>query len=102
MKHTVTVGANRRFGFSPKEITIQPGDTVEWVCAGVPPHNIIFDPAKIPSGSGSDAKRLSHEGLMYSINAKVSSCFNGMPSGVYTYYCNPHRGAGEVGKIIVE
>ncbi|WP_299487965.1 plastocyanin/azurin family copper-binding protein [Acaryochloris sp. IP29b_bin.137] len=30
--------------FEPVEATIAPGDTVHFEVAGVPPHNVVFDP----------------------------------------------------------
>jgi plastocyanin len=77
-------------GFQPKEITISPGDTVKWVNNKLAPHNAVFE--------GSTA--LSHKGLVFAPGESFESTFN--EPGEYTYYCEPHRGAGMIGKVIVK
>jgi plastocyanin len=89
--------------FDPKKVTIKPGDTVEWVNNKVPPHNVVFDAAKNPAKSADLAKSLSHKQLLMSPGQKVKVTFPAdAPAGDYTYYCEPHRGAGMIGHIIVE
>lgn len=88
--------------FEPKTLTIQPGDTVEWVNNKVPPHNVVFDPAKNPAKDSALAKSLSQKKLLMNPGQKVSTTFPAdAPAGDYTFYCEPHRGAGMVGKITV-
>ena len=77
-------------GFEPKEVTISPGDTVKWVNNKLAPHNVVVE------GDTS----LSHKGLVFSPGESFESTFN--EAGEYTYYCEPHRGAGMVGKVIVK
>ncbi|MBN4006818.1 plastocyanin [Nostoc sp. LPT] len=89
--------------FDPKNSTIKAGDTIEWVNNKVPPHNVVFDPAKNPSKSPDLAKSLSHKKLLMSPGQKETTTFAAdAPAGVYTFYCEPHRGAGMVGTITVE
>jgi len=40
--------------------------------------------------------------MIFTLNAKVSTCFDDVSPGVYGYYCQPYRAAGEQGKIIVQ
>lgn len=89
--------------FDPPKLTIKPGDTVEWVNNKVPPHNVVFDAAKNPNKSADLAKSLTHKQLLMSPGQQVKTTFpEDTPAGDYSYYCEPHRGAGMIGKITVE
>ncbi|WP_124978619.1 plastocyanin [Aphanothece sacrum] len=77
-------------GFQPKELTINAGDTVKWINNKLAPHNAVIDGNTI----------LSHKGLVFAPGESFESTFN--DAGEYTYYCEPHRGAGMIGKIIVK
>lgn len=77
-------------GFQPKEIEISAGDTVKWVNNKLAPHNVVVD--------GKTA--LSHKGLVFAPGESFEATFN--EPGEYKYYCEPHRGAGMVGKVIVK
>jgi plastocyanin len=89
--------------FVPDTITIKPGDTVEWQMNKVPPHNVVFEESKIPNADKALAKKLSHEKLAFAPGETFKTTFSSdIPAGVYPYYCQPHRGAGMAGKVIVE
>lgn len=77
-------------GFEPKTLEISPGDTVKWVNNKLAPHNVVVE----------GSTKLSHKGLVFSPGEAFESTFN--EPGEYEYYCEPHRGAGMVGKIIVK
>ncbi len=90
----VKMGADSgMLAFDPANITISSGDTVKWVNNKLPPHNIVFESA--------DASKYSHSQLMFSPGEEYSATID-LPAGDYTYYCEPHRGAGMVGKITVQ
>ncbi|MFN5514948.1 MAG: plastocyanin [Cyanobacteriota bacterium] len=76
--------------FDPATVTIKAGDTVQWVNNKLSPHNVVVE--------GSDT--LSHKALLFSPGESFESTFT--EPGEYTYYCEPHRGAGMVGKVVVE
>ena len=101
--YTVKMGAdNGMLAFEPAKITVKPGDTVKWVINKVPPHNVVFDAATIPGGSKDLAKSLSHKKLEMTPGDAIELTIPAdAPAGEYTYYCEPHRGAGMVGKITV-
>lgn len=89
--------------FQPKQLTIKPGDTIEWLNNKVPPHNVVFDKAKNPTKDADLASSLSYKKLLMSPGQKQTTTFPAdAPAGEYTFYCEPHRGAGMIGKIIVE
>jgi plastocyanin len=81
---------NGMLKFVPDTVTIKAGDTVKWVNNKMSPHNVVF---------GDDANK-SHKQLVFSPGESYETTFN--ESGEYAYYCEPHRGAGMVGKIVVQ
>ncbi|MBD2773160.1 plastocyanin [Iningainema tapete] len=102
--YTVKLGTDKgALAFEPNKLTVHPGDTIKWVNNKVPPHNVVFDPAKNPTKSSDFAKSLSNKKLMMNPKQSVETTFpEDTPPGEYSFYCEPHRGAGMVGKVIVE
>lgn len=102
--YKVKLGSDKgMLAFEPKKLTIQPGDTIEWVNNKVPPHNVVFDAAKNPNKSKDLATSLSHKKLLMSPGQKETTTFPAdAPAGDYTFYCEPHRGAGMIGTITVQ
>jgi plastocyanin len=84
--------------FVPDTVTIKSGDTVKWVNNKMFPHNVVFDDSKVPAGVAT--KALSHEQLLFSPGESFETTFK--DAGEYSYFCQPHRGAGMVGKVVVE
>ncbi len=88
--------------FEPATLTVKAGDTVTWVNNKMAPHNVIFDENQIP-GDKALADGISHSQLTFAPGENYSTTFSAdMPAGEYSYFCAPHRGAGMVGKIILE
>ncbi|MGF1542514.1 MAG: plastocyanin [Pleurocapsa sp.] len=81
---------NGMLKFVPETLTIKSGDTVKWVNNKMSPHNVVFD----------DSGLKSHKQLVFSPGESYETTFK--ESGEYAYYCEPHRGAGMVGKVVVE
>ena len=102
--YTIKLGTDRGLlEFQPKKLTVKAGDTIEWKNNKVPPHNVVFDAEKNPTKNAALAKSLSHKKLLMSPGQKVTTVIPADATpGSYTFYCEPHRGAGMVGKIIVE
>jgi len=102
--YTVKLGSDKGLlAFEPKKLTVKPGDTIEWKNNKVPPHNVVFDSAKNPAKDAVLAKSLSHKKLLMSPGQTETTVIPAdAPAGEYIFYCEPHRGAGMVGKIIVE
>ena len=89
--------------FQPSKLSVKPGDTIEWINNKVPHHNVVFDNAQNPSKSADLAKGLSHKQLLMTPGQSVKTTIPAdAPAGDYSFYCEPHRGAGMVGKITVE
>ena len=92
---TVAVG-DGGLNFSPESFTVSVGDTVEWSWAAGG-HNVV--PDEIPDGSdwsgseGAPSETLD-EGATHRHTFETA--------GEYSYYCNPHQGAGMTGSFTVE
>jgi plastocyanin len=84
--------------FVPDEVTIKVGDSVTWVGNKGMPHNVVFDEEEAPEGA--DLAALNHEDMVNDEGSKVTSKFT--KAGTYPYYCEPHRGAGMAGSVIVK
>merc|ERR1712060_42858 len=82
--------------FEPSTVTINKGESVTWKNNAGFPHNIMFDEDEIPSGANADA--LSNEDYLNAPGETVTRTFD--VSGSYSYYCEPHQGAGMQGKVI--
>jgi plastocyanin len=88
---------NGQLKIEPEKITICKGDSVKWVNNKAGPHNVVFDEDAIPSGVDQEAismtDQLGEEGDSFVMSfADV---------GEYSYYCEPHRGAGMQGTLVV-
>ncbi|HEY9769727.1 MAG TPA: plastocyanin [Coleofasciculaceae cyanobacterium] len=81
---------NGMLKFVPETVTIKAGDTVKWDNNKMSPHNVVFE----------NAADKSHKNLVFSPGDGYESTFN--EAGEYSYYCEPHRGAGMVGKVVVQ
>lgn len=102
-EYTVKMGAdNGMLVFQPANLSVKPGDTVKFVINKVPPHNVVFDDKTIPGGDKALAKSLSHKKLEMTAGQSIEVTIpKDAPAGEYSYYCEPHRGAGMVGKLTV-
>lgn len=99
--YTVKMGSDSGLlQFVPDTVTIKPGDTVKFVNNKLAPHNAVFDDGKI---AGGVASKLSHKNLVFSPGESYETTFPAdTAAGVYPFYCEPHRGAGMAGKVIVQ
>tara|TARA_X000001036_G_C20599504_1_gene774311 strand:+ start:68 stop:586 length:519 start_codon:yes stop_codon:yes gene_type:complete len=89
-EHTVTVdGFGSNIRFVPETLTINEGDSVRFLWSGqLLPHNAIEVNEVFNSG---DAMR----------NVDYTYNFTYNQSGVYEFYCEPHRDLGMLGEITV-
>jgi len=84
--------------FVPDEVKISAGDSVTWIGNKGMPHNVVFDEENVPDGTKLEA--INHEDMIGEEGEKVTSKFD--KPGTYAYYCEPHRGAGMNGTVIVK
>jgi len=90
------------FRFSPDEVMIRAGDTVEWRNASHFNHTITDDPklagdrrnAVLPPGAAAFSSGEIHPGESYKLKLTAA--------GIYHYFCMPHEGIGMLGQIHVQ
>ena len=75
--------------FEPSTVNISAGDSVKFVNNKLAPHNAVFD----------GHEELSHPDLAFAPGESWEETFSA--AGTYDFYCEPHRGAGMVGKVVV-
>jgi plastocyanin len=85
----ITMGANGNLIFEPADVTISAGDTVHFVNGMLPPHNVIVE----------DHPELSHGDLAFAPGESFDITFP--EAGDYTFWCDPHKGAGMIGTLHV-
>lgn len=99
--HTVVVGPNFTFTFSPDNLTIQVGETVEWTWASGG-HNVVSgnssdctadDRFCSPEDSNCAQTPTSSQGAVYSHTFTAA--------GAFPYFCSVHCGFGMAGMITV-
>jgi plastocyanin len=89
-EHTVTVdGFGSNIRFVPETLTINEGDSVRFLWSGqLLPHNAIEVNELFKSGEA-----------MRNVDYTYNFTYN--QSGVYEFYCEPHRDLGMLGEITV-
>ena len=85
----VQMGVNGNLIFEPSEVTISAGESVHFVNNMLPPHNVVVE----------DHPELSHTGLAFAPGETFDITFP--DAGDYTFWCDPHKGAGMIGTIHV-
>ena len=97
------------YKFDPAELTIKPGDVVNFHNKSGGPHNVSFWADSIPKGAadvlkGSMPDQMAPlEGpLLTEQDAIYKVSFTGAPTGDYKFYCLPHLALGMHGKITVQ
>jgi plastocyanin len=61
---------------------------------------MMCEPSFILSQAGVNAEALNHEDYLNAPGESVTTKFT--TAGSYSYYCEPHQGAGMAGKVIVQ
>ena len=102
---TVTVQLLGGNSFSPADVTIQVGDTVqwEWVAGN---HNVesgtVVSGSGVPDGNFRSGNPTPIGGTTFDVvfdQAFLDA--NAMSGNVYPYYCDPHAGVGMIGSVTV-
>mmetsp|Transcript_21947 Transcript_21947/g.50024 ORF Transcript_21947/g.50024 Transcript_21947/m.50024 type:complete len:236 (-) Transcript_21947:133-840(-) len=83
--------------FVPAKTTICSGDSVKWINNKGGPHNVVFDEEAIPEGV--DQEKISMEEQLGEEGDTFTMSFT--TKGEYSYYCEPHRGAGMNAVLVV-
>lgn len=98
----------QRYVFEPQNPTVKVGQTIEFVNTSGGPHNVAFEPGRIPAGAADILNRNmpSRMGplsgpMITAPNATYRVSFAGVPAGQYGYFCLPHKAMGMTGVITV-
>ena len=97
------------YRFEPANLTIRAGDRVRFTTVSGGPHNVAFDPAKVPDAaeariSAGMPGQISPLSGAFVINAgdSYTVTFAGVPAGRYEYFCMPHQAMNMKGVITVQ
>jgi plastocyanin len=99
-------GANARF--EPANITIRRGDRIRFVTMTGAPHNVWFDPAKVPDAAeaalsaGMPNQMAPLAGPFVNAGESYTVSFDGVPAGRYEVLCMPHTGLNMKGTVTVQ
>lgn len=93
IKEVSDPAGDKPYYFEPSELTIQPGDTVNFVNAQEDQHDVMF--VDVPKGVDEMIMSPMHE----KEGDKFSYTFT-VP-GTYQYHCHPHEALGMKGTLIV-
>ncbi|ERH13223.1 MAG: plastocyanin [halophilic archaeon J07HB67] len=90
---TVTVGGGSGgVAFAPTNLWIDEGTEVTFEWTGNQSHNVLFE--ELPDGAGvSGHESLESDGFTFSVTFDTT--------GVYKYFCQPHKGLGMLGAVAV-
>ena len=98
MAQDVLLGANGGvLVFEPNDFSVKAGETITFKNNAGFPHNVVFDEDAVPSGV--DVSKISQEEYLNAPGETFSVTLT-VP-GTYGFYCEPHAGAGMVGKVTV-
>lgn len=104
------IGDAKGYRFEPNMVTAKTGDALKFVVDGPGgPHNIAFDPTKIPSGAeaqldanfGSDKMATMSSGLKTAPGESFLLSLGGLPPGKYEFNCTPHLAMGMKGTLTI-
>jgi plastocyanin len=97
------------YKYDPANLTIKQGDGVKWVMVSGGPHNVAFDPAKIPDDveqvlvANMPNQQMPLSGpYLTQPNETYTVSFAGVKPGTYDYVCTPHIMMGMTGKLTVQ
>jgi plastocyanin len=105
------VGDEKGYRFEPANITVKAGDAIKFTNVSGGPHNVGFDPAKVPApvqaqlgaNMPGDHSMGPLEGpLLLQPNETYTISFAKVPAGAYDYHCTPHLALGMKGVITVQ
>ena len=91
-------GDGGELAFVPQEFSVPKGEKIVFKNNTGYPHNVVFDEDEVPAGVNADAisqgELLNAPGEEYAVTLDTP--------GSYAFYCEPHQGAGMVGKVTVQ
>ena len=101
MGSSIVVQMNDQLRFTPTEITIKAGDTVEWRNIGLIPHTVTADPRRAPSSRNIELPDGAEAFDSGWVTSGQSFRYTFSEPGVYRYVCLPHERSLMLGTVIV-
>jgi len=105
------VGDAKGYRFEPANITVKAGDAIKFTNVSGGPHNVGFDPAKVPANvqtqlganmPGDHSLGALESPLLVQPNETYTISFAKVPAGTYDFHCTPHLALGMKGVITVQ
>jgi plastocyanin len=105
------VGDAKGYRFEPANITVKAGDAIKFTNVTGGPHNVGFDPAKVPANvqaqlganmPGDHSLGALESPLLVQPNETYTISFAKIPAGTYDFHCTPHLALGMKGVITVQ
>ena len=105
------VGDEKGYRFEPANITVKAGDAIKFTNVSGGPHNVGFDPAKVPAAAqsqlsanmpGDHSMGPLESALLLQPNETYTISFAKIPAGTYDFHCTPHLALGMKGVITVQ
>ena len=96
------------YRFAPARVTVRRGDQVRFVMVSGGPHNVAFDPEKVPdaaerglsAGMKDQISPLAGP-LLTKAGESYTVSFADVAPGTYPFYCMPHMAMGMQGAVTV-
>ena len=103
------IGDGAGYRFDPSTIRARAGDGVRFVFVSSGPHNVAFDPARLPGGQkeqlwanmGENSQNGSSP-MMLTTGEEWTLSLGKLASGTYPFVCTPHFAMNMKGEIIIE
>ena len=103
------VGDDKGYRYEPANIKVKQGDAIKFTMVSGGPHNVAFDPAKVPDNvekqlSANMPNQMSPLSSQFFMNPGESYTisFGGIKPGSYEYFCTPHLAMNMKGTITVQ
>ena len=105
------VGDEKGYRFEPANITVKSGDAIKFTNVSGGPHNVGFDPAKVPAPvqaqlganmPGDHSMGPLESPLLLQPNESYTISFAKIPAGSYDIHCTPHLALGMKGVVTVQ
>jgi plastocyanin len=105
------IGDQKGYRFEPATITVKAGDAIKFTNVSGGPHNVGFDPAKVPAPvqaqlsanmPGDHSMGPLESPLLLQPNEAYTISFAKVPPGTYDIHCTPHLALGMKGVVTVQ
>lgn len=105
------IGDAKGYRFEPANITVKVGDAIKFENESGGPHNVGFDPAKVPAPvqaqlganmPGDHSMGPLESPLLLQPEESYTISFAKIPAGTYDIHCTPHLALGMKGVVTVQ